>query len=70
MEKEREMANYFQKMKNVFILENIKMVKNMEKEQNIMKMEILFIKVILSKESLQVFIKKFNMKMEHIMKEM
>ena len=51
MEKEREMANNFQKKKNVFILENIKMVKNMEKEFNIMKMEIFFIKVILLKES-------------------
>ena len=47
MEKKREKVNYIQKMKNFIILENLKMIKDMEKEQNIIRIIILDMKEIL-----------------------
>ena len=37
MEKKREKVNYIQKVKNFIILENLKMIKDMEKEQYIIR---------------------------------
>ena len=43
MEKKKEKANYFMNLRIFIILENLKMIKNMEKEQNIILKIIIFI---------------------------
>ena len=61
--RKKEMENTFMKMVNI-IQDNLKMVQNMEKEQNIIQMEILIMKMIglmmNQKEMENVFMKMMN----------